>query len=171
MTTRGILCALLVLVTCTNVLAQLFTDCTLSSTTASCKSCINGTRAGKCAWCKETEKCLPYNPVSDITNLPNCGEDFYASNCVVNHRTVIVGIAVGAGLIVIFFIGCTIWCCYCRGRKARARKMQQQEDEYQSQRDAIADKHQASRSEREEKHDAIRMKYGLKKSNPYERFD
>ena len=61
----------------------------------------------------------------------------------VNHRTVIVGIAVGAGLIVIFFIGCTIWCCYCRGRKARARKMQQQEDEYQSQRDAIADKHQA----------------------------
>ena len=61
----------------------------------------------------------------------------------VNHRTVIVGVAVGAGLLVILVIGCSIWCCCCRGRKARARKMQQQEDEYQAQRDAIADKHEA----------------------------
>ena len=47
MTARGILFLVVVLMTCSHVLAQLFTDCTLSSTTASCKRCINGTRSGK----------------------------------------------------------------------------------------------------------------------------
>lgn len=166
---EGLVCVV-VLFLVTQVAAQ-SVSCTLDKSSSSCKTCINDTRAGHCAWCKDTETCLPYNPVTDISNLPNCGKNFYASNCVVNHRMVIVGVGIAAGLVILFVTGCTIWCCCCRGRKARARKMQQQEDEYQAQRDAIADKHEASRSERQEKHDAIRMKYGLKKTNPYERFD
>lgn len=146
-------------------------DCSLGDSTSSCKTCINGTRSGKCAWCKETGTCLPYNPVTDITNLPNCGKNFYASNCVVNHKMVIVGVGIAAGLVILFVTGCTIWCCCCRGRKARAKKMKKQEDEYQAQRDAISDKHEAGRADRQEKTDAIRMKYGLKKNNAYERFD
>ena len=56
---------------------------------------------------------------------------------------VIVGVGIAAGLVILFITGCTIWCCCCRGRKARAKKMKKQEDEYQAQRDAISDKHEA----------------------------
>ena len=52
----------------------------------SCKLCINGTLAGKCAWCDADSKCLPYDPVTNIKALPGCsGSKFYASNCIGNN--------------------------------------------------------------------------------------
>lgn len=142
-------------------------DCTLEQ---SCQPCINGTLAGKCAWCSTSSKCLPYDKFTDITKLKNCGKDFHAATCKVNRTTLMLCIGVGAGLLVLAIAGVTIYCCCCHGRKAAKRRFLKEETEFERQRDEINQKHEASRSERQEKRDAIRMKYGLKKGNDYERF-
>lgn len=158
----GLLAALLTLSAAVDV------NCTQN---ANCSSCINGTFSLKCAWCSESSTCLPYDPTSDIKDLKGCTGSFYASNCVVNHMMVLVGVGIAGAVVLLAIAAVTLWCCCCRGRKARKKKMLKEELQYQRQRDAISTKHEASRAERQEKNDAIRVKYGLKKNTAYEQFD
>eukprot|EP00116_Pleurobrachia_bachei_P011980 sb/3472242/ len=138
----------------------------------SCKLCINGTLSGKCAWCDADSKCLPYNPITDINTLEGCSTDkFYASNCIIDHNIVLIGVGIAVGLVAIAAAVLTLWCCCCRGRKARKRKLADADAEYQARMDEISSKHDTLREERQAKNDAIRQKYGLQKSSPYERFE
>jgi len=164
---QALLYAALAAVLATVTLAQ--PNCTAS---LGCKSCINGTNAQNCAWCPASKQCLPYNPIKDISKLPGCtGTSFYTNSCIIDHKLLLILVAIGASLVAVCVGTFCIWCCCCRGSAARKKKLIREEQEWQRQRDDIADKHEAQREERRGKLDDIRSKYGLNKANSYQQFD
>lgn len=151
----------------TVALAQ--TDCSLS---LGCKSCINGTNSQKCAWCPASKECLPYNPIKDISKLPGCtGTSFYSNSCIIDHKLLLILLAIAASLVAVCVGSFCIWCCCCKGRGARKKRLLREEQEWQRQQDDISDKHSAQKEERQGKLDQIRNKYGLNKTNNYQQFD
>ena len=69
-------------------------------------------------------------------------------------------VGAGAGLVLLFIIGCVIYCCCCRGKAKRRKQYESRERDDKRKRQDMKERQDARKSDRKTKNDAIRKKYG-----------
>ncbi|CAL8267745.1 unnamed protein product [Lota lota] len=135
-----------------------------SKSNTTCEDCLKNVT---CLWCISTKACVDY-PVRSILPKPSvCPLDNARWGlCWVNFQSLIISMAVLAGIIIIAILVCCFCCCKCEriGNKRQDAKVAKQDRARKARKNE-------RKSERNVRHEEIRQKYGLAKGNPYSRME
>lgn len=128
-----------------------------------CKGCVSNS---SCYFCDSTKECHHNFGKGIVDGQCEAGRAFYGTcKASVKVLAIIFGVLGGIVLLIV-----TCVCCYCCCKK-KGIKVSKDDIKWARQREErkqIADERRKERTERTEE---IRKKYGLKDSNPYQRFD